>query len=60
MAETSSLLNCRSAQVLPGVRIPLSPQEKEHEIYILPHRDMHYCPVDGLSIPRGVKAKIPT
>lgn len=28
MAETSSLLNCRTGKLVPGVRIPLPPQKK--------------------------------
>ena len=28
MAETNSLLNCRTGQLVPGVRIPLSPLKK--------------------------------
>ena len=31
MAETNSLLNCRTPQGVPGVRIPPSPRKKEDD-----------------------------
>ena len=32
MAETNSLLNCRTPQGVPGVRIPPSPRKKEDDV----------------------------